>query len=78
MAQGVPGKVLDIQDDELRMGRVAFGEDVREVSLGLLEGVKVGDFVLVQAGSAVQIVSEHQAREIFELLKEMEDEDPSA
>jgi hydrogenase expression/formation protein HypC len=71
MAQGIPGKVLAIQDDELRTGRVAFGDEEQEVSLALLEDAKIGDYVLVQAGSAVQTVSEKQAQEIFNLLKEM-------
>jgi len=78
MAQGVPGKVLEIQDDELMTGRVIFGEDVRDVSLALLEEVKVGDYVLVQAGSAVEIMNEAQALEIFQLMKEMEGEDAQA
>jgi len=74
MSQGIPGKVLEIQDDELRTGRVDFGEQVQEVSLALLEEAKVGDYVIVQAGSAVQIVSEAQASQIFELLREMEED----
>ena len=79
MSEGVPGKVLEIQDDELMTGRVAFGDAVCDVSLALLEDVKVGDYVLVQAGSAVQIMNEAQAQEIFKLLKEMEgDEDTQA
>ena len=78
MAQGIPGKVLAIQDDEMKTGRVAFGDEVREASLALLEDVQVGDYVLVQAGSAVEIMNESQALEIFALLKEMEGEDKEA
>ena len=74
MSQGIPGKVLEVQDDEMRTGRVSFGESERDVSLALLDDVKVGDFVLVQAGSAVEILSAAQAQQIFELLREMEED----
>jgi hydrogenase expression/formation protein HypC len=44
----------------------------REVSLTLVEGVAIGDYVLVHAGFAIQRVDEKRAEETLKLLGELE------
>lgn len=49
----------------------------REVRLDLLERVEVGDWVLVHAGFAIQVLDEAAAAETLELLRALEPPDPS-
>jgi len=72
MCLGVPGRVLDIGGGELRMGRVAFGEVVKEVSLAFVPEVSPGQFVVVHAGVALDILDEAQASQVSRLLQELD------
>ncbi|MBI4865242.1 MAG: HypC/HybG/HupF family hydrogenase formation chaperone [Candidatus Riflebacteria bacterium] len=72
MCLAVPGKVLDL--DGL-IARVDFGGVTREVAMDLLPEVRVGDYVIVHAGYAIQMVDEAEAMEtlrLFEQLAELE------
>ena len=68
MCLAVPAKVIEIRD---AMGKVELSGVTRDVSLMLLPEAKVGDFVLVHAGFAMQIVDEKSAEETNALLAEM-------
>jgi len=72
MCLGVPGRVLDLGEGELRMGRVAFGEVVKEVSLAFVPEVVAGQYVVVHAGVALDILDEAQAGQVFGPLPELE------
>jgi hydrogenase expression/formation protein HypC len=51
--------------------KVDFGESVlREVNVSLVEA-KVGDYVLVHAGYAIQLVEEKEALETLQLWKDL-------
>ncbi len=73
MCLAVPGRVLEISDNELRMARVAFGSVVKEASLSLLPHAKPGDFVIVHAGLALEIIDEQSAQETLDAFAELED-----
>jgi hydrogenase expression/formation protein HypC len=68
----VPGKIVDIQEDNLRMGRVSFDQVVKEVSLALVPKAKVGDYVIIHAGMALEIVDEENAQKVLDAFKELE------
>ena len=68
MCLAVPAKVIDIQD---KLARVEISGVQRDASLMLLPEAKIGDFVLVHAGFAMQIVDEKEAVETTALLKEL-------
>ena len=68
MCLAEPAKVLEIEN---AIGRVEISGVSREVSMMLLPEAKVGDFVLVHAGFAMQIVDEKDAEETNALLAEM-------
>lgn len=68
MCLAVPAKVIEIRD---ALGKVELSGVTRDVSLMLLPEAKVGDFVLVHAGFAMQIVDEQSAEETNALLAEM-------
>ena len=45
----------------------------REVNTGLIEKPKIGDYLLVHAGFAIEIIDKKDAEETLNILKEMED-----
>lgn len=53
------------------LGRVELSGITRDISMMLLPEAKVGDYVLVHAGFAMQIVSQKDAEETSALLAEM-------
>lgn len=69
MCVGVPGKILDMTEGAFRFGKVAFGETVKDISLALVPHARVGDYVLVNLGTAVQTLDEAEAFEVMDLLE---------
>jgi hydrogenase expression/formation protein HypC len=66
MCLAIPAKVMNLQGDK---ANVDFGQGVlREVNVSLVEA-KVGDYVLVHAGYAIQIIEEEDAKETLSLWK---------
>jgi hydrogenase expression/formation protein HypC len=68
MCIAVPGKVLT---SDGVMGLVDFSGNQIEVDLRLVEP-KIGDYVLVHAGCAIQIVRKEYAEDLAALLAEIE------
>jgi hydrogenase expression/formation protein HypC len=71
MCLGIPGKVLEIVERELRMGRVAFGGVVKEVCLAYVPEAAVGDYVIVHAGFAISRLDEVEAARVLAYLEEI-------
>ncbi len=68
MCLAIPAKIVTIEEDE---AKVDFGNGVlREVNIALVEA-RVGDYVLVHAGFAIQILSEEEAEETLRLWNEI-------
>ena len=68
MCLAIPAKVLGIKDC---VAQVDFGSGVsREVNVMLVEA-KVGDYVLVHAGYAIQVLDEKEAQETLRLWNEI-------
>ena len=68
MCLAIPAKVIEVNGD---IAKVDFGEGVlREVNVSLVEA-KVGDYVLVHAGYAIQVLSREEALETLRLWKEI-------
>ncbi|MFZ0312294.1 MAG: HypC/HybG/HupF family hydrogenase formation chaperone [Candidatus Korobacteraceae bacterium] len=71
MCLAIPGKVLDIQEqDSARIARVQFGGIVRQVSLNFVPEANVGDYVIVHVGFAISVVDCTEAHRTFALLQE--------
>ncbi|BAS26501.1 HypC/HybG/HupF family hydrogenase formation chaperone [Limnochorda pilosa] len=77
MCLAIPGRILELRDD--RMALVDMGGITRRVSLDLLEGVGVGDWVTIHVGFAISRIDETEARQTLELLRQIADamEDPA-
>jgi hydrogenase expression/formation protein HypC len=75
MCLGVPGQVVEMQDDPLgmTMGVVSFGGITKEVCLAYTPDVQVGDYVIVHVGFAISVVDEDEAHQVFEFLRSMDD-----
>jgi hydrogenase expression/formation protein HypC len=70
MCLAIPGRITAI---EKSVGRVEIGGVVREADLTLLPEARVGDYVLIHAGFAIQKYDEEEAKETLKLLKELAD-----
>jgi hydrogenase expression/formation protein HypC len=68
MCLAVPARVIEINEG---VGRVDLAGVVREVSFMLLPDARVGDYVLLHAGYALQKVDEVEAEETIRLLAEI-------
>ncbi|MDP3773434.1 MAG: HypC/HybG/HupF family hydrogenase formation chaperone [Gemmatimonadales bacterium] len=73
MCLGIPGRLVELKDDEgLRTGVVDFGGVRRDVCLAYVaDEVGLGDYVIVHVGFAISKVDEEEARRTFEALREM-------
>ncbi len=73
MCLGVPGKVVQIQNDPsgLMMGKVSFGGIAKEICLAYTPEVQVGDYVIVHVGFALNKIDEDEAMQVFEYLRQM-------
>ena len=69
MCLAVPGKIIEIQD---LLATVDISGVTRKISLMLLPETKVGQFVLVHAGFAIQAIDEEEVKKTLELFKELE------
>jgi hydrogenase expression/formation protein HypC len=75
MCLAVPGKILSVEGDDplLRCGRVDFNGAVKQINLAYVPEAKVGDYVLVHVGFAINTIDEEEANKVFEYLREMGD-----
>ena len=80
MCLAVPGRVESVEGDDpaFRRGTVDFGGVRKDVSLAYTPAVRVGDYVLVHVGFAIEVIDEEQALRnraaIEELLAEFGNE----
>ncbi|MFT8313036.1 MAG: HypC/HybG/HupF family hydrogenase formation chaperone [Clostridium sp.] len=68
MCLAVPGKVLKIDNYK---GVVEIGNMQREVFMHLIPDIKVGQYVLVHAGCAIETIDEEEAAKTLEIIKEL-------
>ena len=77
MCLGIPGKIIEIDDDGgIPMGVVDFGGVRRSVCLAYVRpDVGLGDYVIVHVGFAISKVDESEAQRTFDVLREMSTHD---
>lgn len=68
MCLAIPVRILSVKDDTA-VGEVGGVE--REVSVMMTPGVKTGDYVIVHAGFAIQVVDRREAEENLKVFAEM-------
>jgi hydrogenase expression/formation protein HypC len=70
MCLGLPGKVIKIENKTCLIEMMGVS---REVSIELLKGVEIGDYLLIHAGCAIQKLDEEEAMKTIELFTELRD-----
>ena len=68
MCLSIPGKIIRINGD---LAEVSVGGTIVNVGIQMIDDVKVGDYVLVHAGFALQKINEKEALETLRLFREM-------
>jgi hydrogenase expression/formation protein HypC len=72
MCLGIPAKIIDIYEaNGLRMGKMDFGGVTREACLQYVPEARVGDYALIHVGFALNLVSEEEALETLDLLRQI-------
>jgi hydrogenase expression/formation protein HypC len=68
MCLAIPGKVVEIEGD---YAQVDFGGVTRRVGITLLETVNKGEYVIVHAGCAIEVLNKEEAEERLKLFQEL-------
>lgn len=71
MCLAIPGKVIAINGDT---GDIDFGGVTKQTNLSMVEA-KVGDWVVIHAGFAIEVMDEEDAKETIRLWNEVLDHD---
>lgn len=69
MCIAIPGKVISIEGN---IAKTDFGGNTVNVNIGLVEP-EVGQYILVHAGCAIEVMEKEKADEIIELFAELEE-----
>lgn len=68
MCLAIPARITELKDDH--MATVDILGVTRDISLDLTPQAGVGNFVLVHAGFAIEVVDEQYAQETIDLIKQ--------
>ena len=72
MCLGIPGKVTETyREHDVLMGKVDFGGVFKRVCLEHVPQVKIGQYVIVHVGFALNTIDEAEAQRVFDFLKSM-------
>ena len=71
MCLAIPGRVVEILDEDNRLAKVDVSGALRNVNVGLLDHVADGDWVLIHVGFAMSKVDEDEAHATLALLQAM-------
>jgi hydrogenase expression/formation protein HypC len=69
MCLAIPAEVVETLEDDLAV--VETGGVKKKISVSLVDEVRVGDYVLVHAGFAIEVVDEQEAKKTMELFEEL-------
>ena len=70
MCLALPARVVELREDEL--GIVDLGGVRREISLAIVDNVRVGDYVIVHVGYALSKLDTEEAERTLQLFAEMD------
>lgn len=69
MCIAIPGKIISIEGNK---AKADFNGNIVDVNTGLIEA-KVGDYVLVHAGCAIEVMDKERAQELLDLFSELDE-----
>jgi hydrogenase expression/formation protein HypC len=67
----VPGRIVEIIDEERRLARVEVEGKIEQVHFGPVERVTPGEWVLVYLGLAVSKLEEREALETLQFIRDL-------
>jgi len=70
MCLAVPGKIVEIEKNK-EHAVVDYGDGTKRKANITLVDVKIGDYVLVHAGFAIEVLDEEEAQKTLDLFREM-------
>ncbi|EGD46674.1 hydrogenase assembly chaperone hypC/hupF [Ruminiclostridium papyrosolvens DSM 2782] len=70
MCLGLPAKVVSIDGNSSNVEMMGV---TNKISIELLENVQVGDYVLVHAGCAIQVLDEEEALRTIDIFNEIKE-----
>lgn len=77
MCLGVPGKIVEIYETGgLKMGKIDFGGVTREACLAYVPEAIVGEYTIIHVGFALNLISEADAMETLDLLRQIAEVEP--
>jgi hydrogenase expression/formation protein HypC len=68
MCLAIPAKVLKIENN---LAQVDMAGVKRQADIRMISNLKVGEYVLIHAGFAIEKIGEKDAEETLQLLREM-------
>ncbi len=75
MCLGIPGRIVEILDEDLMLAKAEVGGVRRNVNIGLVhhdeEKIEVGDWVLIHVGFAMSKIDETEAQYTLRVLEEI-------
>lgn len=71
MCLAIPGKVVSIVGDT---GDIDFGGVIKQTNLSMVEA-NIGDWVVIHAGFAIEVMDDEEAEETIKLWNEVLDSD---
>lgn len=69
MCLGIPGEVVEISAERPDLATVDVGGVRRSVNIGLLDGLNIGDWVLIHVGFAMSHIDEAEAAQTLAMLE---------
>ena len=70
MCLAIPGKVISL-DKKKEYASIDYGDGTKRRANVTLIDVKIGDYVLVHAGFAIQVLDKKEANETLDLFRQM-------
>jgi len=70
MCLAIPTKIVKIENNQI--AEVDLSGVRIKISLALLPEAKIGDYVLVHAGFAINVLSDEEAKETLKILSELD------
>ncbi len=68
MCLAIPAKILKIEDN---LAQVDMAGVRRQADIRMVSNVRVGEYILIHAGFAIEKIGEKEAKETLQLLREI-------
>ena len=72
MCLAIPGKLIEVfEDNGLKMGKLDYAGTVNTACLEYVPEIEIGQYAIVHAGFALNVIDEKEAQETYALWDEM-------